>query len=184
MRPHVLVLEWPQGGGRETMFDYLLVLWRYLTFGEEEKKCSHHLHQLLQEGHQLQQLIVVLIHEPALDGNPVRQLVDGWKKNDTSIIIVKTAPAATPGWRCWWRYRSPLWHHTTVLTAGKMPTWRYFRTFLILQFNFQYDTDISTLIIDIISINDIRTLWLIHTFISYFIVWNVRKAAWVTTQSE
>ena len=35
---------------------------------------SYHLNQLLQEGHQLQQLIVILVHEPALYGNPIGQL--------------------------------------------------------------------------------------------------------------
>lgn len=35
---------------------------------------THHLNQHLQEGHELQQLVVVLVHEPALNGNPVGQL--------------------------------------------------------------------------------------------------------------
>lgn len=35
---------------------------------------TYHLDQLLQEGHQLQQLIVILVHEPALYGNPIGQL--------------------------------------------------------------------------------------------------------------
>ena len=36
---------------------------------------TYHLDQLLQEGHQLQQLIVILVHEPALYGNPIGQLL-------------------------------------------------------------------------------------------------------------
>lgn len=36
---------------------------------------SYHLNQLLQEGHQLEQLIVILVHEPALYGNPIGQLL-------------------------------------------------------------------------------------------------------------
>ena len=36
---------------------------------------SYHLNQLLQEGHQFEQLIVILVHEPALYGNPIGQLL-------------------------------------------------------------------------------------------------------------
>lgn len=35
---------------------------------------AYHLNQLLKEGHQLQKLIVILVHEPALYGNPIGQL--------------------------------------------------------------------------------------------------------------
>lgn len=34
-----------------------------------------HFNQFLQKGDQLQQLVVILIHEPALYGNPIGQLI-------------------------------------------------------------------------------------------------------------
>lgn len=66
---------------REGKEKQVLTLQRHLTIGKKTTKTiSHHLHQLLQEGHQLQQLIVILIHEPAFYGNPVRQLTEHNKK--------------------------------------------------------------------------------------------------------
>lgn len=70
MRPNVLVLT--TGDRRNKMRRTMRQMRRdsfwscYYT--------THHLNQQLQEGHELQQLVVVLVHEPALDGNPVGQL--------------------------------------------------------------------------------------------------------------
>lgn len=52
------------------------------------------------------------------------------------------------------------------------------RTVTILFFPIQYNTDISALIISWYRYqSDSRTVWLKHTFISYFVMWSVGKAA-------
>lgn len=49
-------------------------------------RTAYHLNQLLKEGHQLQKLIVILVHEPALYGNPIGQLQRPKEKKKIYLI--------------------------------------------------------------------------------------------------
>lgn len=83
VRPHILILKSPGSEGIERGGVHIrsMISSHAKTILCWSLACptSYHLDQLLQKGDQLQQLIVILVHEPTLYGNPIGQL-SGEKK--------------------------------------------------------------------------------------------------------
>lgn len=147
MRPHVLILKWPQDGERETFFDCLQidicgdqVLRRYLHIWEIKKKKNLTIStNFSKKGTSFSSSLSFLSMNQLSIGIPL----DSWWNIEKSTIILwignyeqnRLWKLLVEKWEPFVTSHNCPYTHAIINISGQMPTWPYCRAVLIQYFH-------------------------------------------------